>query len=115
MPLWARTALRYFSAACWACRPTMSSASSVSGASFSTATASRSALIAITRARSRPSRLGKDPPLAQRFVEHRARHLAPIACVLFGDHDDVGRQAQRGEQALQPHDLAEAIVDARLD
>ena len=28
---------------------------------------------------------------------------------------DVGRQAQRREHALQAHDLAEAVGDARLD
>src|SRR6266480_4713426 len=115
MARWARTAFRYFSAACWACRPTTSSASSGSGASFSTATASRSALAAITRARARPSRLGKDPTLAQRVVEHRAGDVAPLLEVGLGDHDDVGRQAQRREHALQAHDLAEAVGDARLD
>ena len=29
--------------------------------------------------------------------------------------DDVGRQAQRREHALQAHGLGEAVVDARLD
>src|SRR5258705_7053455 len=105
MPRWARTALRYFSAACWACSPTTSSASSASGAIFSTATASRSALVAITRARARPSRFGKAPALAQRVVEHRVRHVAPLLDVRLGDHDDVGRQAQCPEHALQPNDL----------
>src|SRR5512133_244056 len=115
MPRWARTALRYFSAACWACRPTTSSARSGSGAIFSTATASRAALAAITRARARPSRLGKDPALAQRVVEHRAGHVAPFFDVGLGDHDDVGRQAQRRQHALQAHDLAVVVLDMRLD
>src|SRR5215212_1797757 len=113
MPRWARTAFRYFSAACWACRPTTSSASSGSGANFSTATASRSALVAITRARARPSRLGKDPPLAQGLAEHGAGHVAPFLDLLLGDDDHVGRQAQRCEHALQAHDLGEAIGHAR--
>src|SRR5512133_1006888 len=115
MPRWARTAFRYFSAACWACRPTTSSASSGSGAIFSTAPASRSALAALTRARARPSRLGKDPTLAQSVVEHRAGHVAPLLDVCLGDDDDVGRQAQRRQQALQAHDLAVVVLDTRLD
>src|SRR6188508_2299035 len=115
MPRWARTAFRYFSAACWACRPTTASANSGSGAIFATATASRSALAAITRARARPSRLGKDPSLAQRLVEHRARHVAPLLDVRLRDHDDVGRQAQGREQALQSDDLAVLVLDPRLD
>src|SRR3954449_12265189 len=115
MPRCARTAFRYFSVACWACRPTTSSASSGSGAIFSTATASRSALAAITRARARPSRLGKDPALAQSVVEHRAGDVAPLFDVGFGDDDHVGRQAQRRQHPLQAHGLGEAVVDARLD
>jgi hypothetical protein len=59
--------------------------------------------------------LGKDPPLAQGVVEHRAGHVAPFLDVRLGDHDDVGRQAQGREHALQAHDLAVVVLDARLD
>jgi hypothetical protein len=59
--------------------------------------------------------LGKDPALAQRVVEHRVLHGAPLLEMRLGDHDDVGRQSQRREHALKAHDLAEAIVHARLD
>jgi hypothetical protein len=72
-------------------------------------------LAAITRARSRLSRLGKDPALAQGVVEHRAAHVAPLLDVLGGHHLDVGGQTQRREHALQAHDLAEAVGDVRLD
>src|SRR5438046_247925 len=67
------------------------------------------------RARSRWSRLGKDPALAERLVQHGAANFAPLLNVLGRNNNHVRRDPQRAQHPTKAHHFVESTFDIRLD
>src|SRR5215208_5678849 len=85
----ASTALRHFSTACWAWKPTEASETVGDAASTRNASISRSATVRYSRARSIGCFM-QHPALAQGLVEEASRQVAPGGDILLGDNDHIG-------------------------